>query len=36
LIPYPSVELLVTQVSSYVNNPSNEGPKCIAGINKNY
>jgi putative SOS response-associated peptidase YedK len=34
LIPFPSVEMLVTQVSSYVNKPSNEGPDCITGINK--
>jgi len=33
LIPYPSEEILMTQISSYVNNPSNSGPNCIAGIN---
>lgn len=30
LIPYPSDDLVATQVSSYVSNPGNEGSNCIA------
>jgi putative SOS response-associated peptidase YedK len=30
LIPYPAEELIATEVSTYVNNPANIGPACIA------
>lgn len=29
LLPFPSQEMLATPVSSYVNNPANDGPECI-------
>jgi len=31
LIPYPADEMIASPVSSYVNNPANIGPECIAG-----
>jgi len=30
LVPYPAVEMIASPISSYVNNPANNGPKCIA------
>lgn len=32
LKPYPPDELLASRVSSFVNNPGNEGSACIAGL----
>jgi len=32
LIPYPADEMIASPVSIYVNNPANNGPECIAGI----
>jgi putative SOS response-associated peptidase YedK len=31
LIPYSAEEMTASPVSTYVNNPANNGPKCIAG-----
>jgi len=29
MVPFPSTEMLATPISSYVNNPANDGPECI-------
>jgi len=32
LIPYPSEEMMMSEVTSYVNNPKNGGPNCITRV----
>ncbi|HHT27249.1 MAG TPA: SOS response-associated peptidase [Firmicutes bacterium] len=32
LVPYPPERMAAYQVSTYVNSPANEGPKCIAPV----